>query len=54
MELEKWKEKNKEAKKYAHFDEKVSLNKVWNYISKPENIMKKSLINIRKKMVLEK
>ena len=40
MELEKWKEKNKEAKKYAHFDEKVSLNKVWNYISKPENIRK--------------
>ena len=40
MELEKWKKKNKEAKKYAHFDEKVSLNKVWNYISKPENIRK--------------
>lgn len=26
MELEKWKEKNKEAKKYAHFDEKKRIS----------------------------
>ena len=38
MELEKWKEKNEESRKYAHFDEKVSLNNIWNYISEPENI----------------
>ena len=40
MELEEWKEKNKKAKKYAHFDEKVSLDQVWNYIKDPENIKK--------------
>lgn len=40
MDLEVWKEKNKNARKYAHFDEKVSLEKVWNYISNPENIKK--------------
>ena len=38
MELERWKEKNKEPRKYAHFDEKISLNNIWNYISEPENI----------------
>ncbi len=31
---------NATARKYAHFDEKVSLDKVWNYISNPDNIMK--------------
>lgn len=38
MELEEWKEKNAKARKYAHFDDKVSLEKVWNYISCPSNI----------------
>lgn len=38
MELEEWKEKNAKARKYAHFDDKVSLEKVWNYISSPSNI----------------
>ncbi|WP_440321155.1 antiviral reverse transcriptase Drt2 [Laedolimicola sp.] len=40
MELQKWKEKNAKARKYAHFDEKVSLDKVWDYISNPENIVR--------------
>lgn len=41
MELEQWKEKNKKAKHYTHFDEKISLtNDVWKYISNPENIKK--------------
>lgn len=38
MELQKWKEKNAKGKQYAHFDEKVSLKKVWDYISNPKNI----------------
>ncbi len=38
MELEEWKEKNAKARKYAHFDDKVSLEKVWDYISSPSNI----------------
>ncbi len=40
MELEEWKEKNAKARKYAHFDDKVSLEKVWNYISVPSNVEK--------------
>lgn len=28
------------ARKYAHFDQKVSLNRVWKYISEPQNIIK--------------
>ena len=38
MELNEWKEKNERARKYAHFDDKVSLEKVWDYISNPANI----------------
>ena len=40
MDLEEWKEKNRRSRQYAHFDEKVSLNKVWKYISEEENIKK--------------
>lgn len=40
MSLEIWKEKNAEARSYAHFDERVSLEQVWNYISNPNNIKK--------------
>ena len=40
MDLKVWKEKNAKARKYAHFDEKVSLEQVWNYIIKPDNIRK--------------
>ena len=40
MDLYEWKTKNANARKYAHFDEKVSLDKVWDYISDPTNIVK--------------
>nr|WP_154957924.1 reverse transcriptase domain-containing protein [Paenibacillus xylanexedens] len=40
MELQKWKEKNKHRRNYAHFDSKVSLDKVWSYISNPKKIAK--------------
>lgn len=41
MKLEDWKKKNKNARCYAHFDEKISLtDDVWNYISNPQNIKK--------------
>ena len=40
MDLHEWKVKNAAAKKYAHFDEKVSLDRVWNYIRNPDNITK--------------
>ena len=40
MDLYEWKTKNANARKYAHFDEKVSLDKVWDYISDPTNIAK--------------
>lgn len=38
MTLEEWKEKNRNARSYAHFDSRVSLEKVWTYISNPENV----------------
>lgn len=38
MTLEEWKEKNKYAKKYAHFDRKISLDKAWPYISNPDKV----------------
>lgn len=38
MDLTKWKEKNSVLKKYAHFDKRVSVNSVWNYISNPEKV----------------
>lgn len=40
MDLYEWKTKNANARKYAHFDKKVSLDKVWDYISDPTNIVK--------------
>lgn len=40
MDLDKWKEKNKKARRYAHFDERVSLDRVWGYISNSDNIKK--------------
>lgn len=39
MDLLTWKEKNKKGRQYAHFDEKVSLEKIWEYISTPEKVM---------------
>lgn len=38
MELQDWKKKNANARKYAHFDERVSLNQIWGYISNPINV----------------
>lgn len=40
MELREWKEKNKHRRNYAHFDSKISLNRVWSYISNPEKVAK--------------
>lgn len=42
MDLEEGKEKNKYPKNYAHFDNRVALKNVWNYISNKENIKKHS------------
>lgn len=38
MPLNKWKQKNSKGRNYAHFDEKISLKTVWNYISNPKKI----------------
>lgn len=40
MNLEEWKLKNKKSRDYAHFDPKVSLDRVWNYISDPRAVAK--------------
>lgn len=42
MTLQEWKEKNKYARKYAHFDRKVSLKQVWDYISNPIKVKEHS------------
>ena len=42
MTIQEWKDRNRYAKRYAHFDKRVSLERVWNYISVPENIIKHS------------
>ncbi len=54
MGLEEWKEKNRDAKSYAHFDKRVALSNVWDYISNPKNIEKHGfypLIHYEKKFV---
>ncbi|KHL93254.1 hypothetical protein QW71_24260 [Paenibacillus sp. IHB B 3415] len=38
MDIKKWKDKNQKGRKYAHFDSKVSLDRVWNYISNPDKV----------------
>lgn len=38
MELQEWRVKNKARRNYAHFDPKVSLDRVWDYISDPRKI----------------
>lgn len=40
MNIDEWKEKNKGRRNYTHFDSKVSLNQIWNYISNSKNIEK--------------
>lgn len=42
MEIQEWKDKNKGRRNYAHFDNKVSLDDVWNYINNPKNIERHS------------
>jgi len=38
MDINQWKVRNKGVKKYSHFDKRVSINKVWNYISSSKNV----------------
>lgn len=38
MKLEEWKTRSRNNRNYAHFDNKVSLKNVWNYINNPNNI----------------
>jgi len=38
VELQEWKLKNKKRRNYAHFDPKISLDRVWNYISDPRKV----------------
>lgn len=38
MNLQEWKNKNGKGRNYAHFDQKVSLYRVWNYISDPRAV----------------
>lgn len=38
MDLQDWKSKHKKRRYYAHFDTKVSLNQVWDYISDPRRV----------------
>jgi hypothetical protein len=35
LSLEEWKLKNQKSRNYSHFDTRVSLDKVWNYICDP-------------------
>lgn len=42
MKIEEWKAKNKQRRRYAHFDNKVSLDDVWDYINNSKNIEKHS------------
>lgn len=42
MPLNKWKQKNSKGRNYAHFDKKISLKTVWNYISNSKNIISHS------------
>lgn len=42
MNLSEWKERNKKAKKYAHFDTRTTLDNVWSYISNPIKVEKHS------------
>lgn len=39
MDIQTWKSKNIGVKGYAHFDRRVSIDQVWNYITTPQNIV---------------
>ncbi|MDU8672374.1 reverse transcriptase/maturase family protein [Paenibacillus polymyxa] len=38
MDIQEWKIKNQRRRKYSHFDSKVSLDRVWKYISNPNKV----------------
>lgn len=38
--IQTWRLKNIGVKRYAHFDRRVSINQVWNYITIPQNVAK--------------
>jgi hypothetical protein len=40
VDLKEWKLKNLKSRNYSHFDLRVSLNKVWKYISDPSKVKK--------------
>jgi len=40
MNIQTWKRKNDYKKRYAHFDRRVSLSDVWEYINSPEKVSK--------------
>lgn len=43
MNLDKWRKKNCNIiKPYAHFDKRVSLEQVWDYITDPHKVVKHS------------
>ncbi len=38
MTLQDWKQRNEKSKKYAHFDKRINLSNVWNYINNPKKV----------------
>lgn len=40
MKLEEWRSKHGGIRNYAHFDKRVSLDRVWDYVNNPENVAK--------------
>jgi hypothetical protein len=38
MILDEWKIKNRNSKSYSHFDKRVTLRNIWNYISDPKKV----------------
>lgn len=38
MDIQEWKTKNNKSRRYTHFDEKVSLDRIWDYISDKNKI----------------
>lgn len=44
MDLLEWKKKNERPAGYAHFDKKIGLNSVWNYITNPSKVATHSFL----------
>lgn len=42
MDIEEWKKKNSGVKSYAHFDKRVSIDQVWDYITSTQKVSKHS------------